>query len=73
MAQDEEKWNNFYLTIERFRRRHKLSDITIGDLSNRQNPNKKRSYDAIADPGLVRRLVRRLNYENRPRAVTVLT
>ena len=63
MAQDEEKWNNFYLTIERFRRRHKLSDITIGDLS----------YDAIADPGLVRRLVRRLTYMNRHRAVTVLT
>ena len=48
MAQDEEKWNDFYLTIERFRRRHKLSDVTIGDLSKLQNPNKKRSYDAIA-------------------------
>ena len=73
MALDKDKWNNFYLTIERFRRRHKLSDITIGDLSKLQNPNKKRSYDAIADPGLVRRLVRRLTYMNRHRAVTVLT
>ena len=70
MAQDEEKWNNFYLTIERFRRRHKLSDITIGDLSKLQNPNKKRSYDAIANPELiVRRLVRRLAFMNRPPAV----
>ena len=70
MVQDEEKWNNFYLTIERFRRRHKLSDITIGDLSKLQHPNKKRSYDAIANPELiVRRLVRRLTFMNRPPAV----
>ena len=61
---------NNYLTIERFRRRHKLSDITIGDLSKLQNPNKKRSYDAIANPELiVRRLVRRLTFMNRPPAV----
>ena len=74
MALDKDKWNNFYLTIERFRRRHKLSDITIGDLSKLQNPNKKRSYDAIADPQHVRRLMRRLTYMNhRHRAVTVLT
>ena len=70
MALDKDKWNNFYLTIERFRRRHKLSDITIGDLSKLQNPNKKRSYDAIANPELiVRRLVRRLTFMNRPPAV----
>ena len=66
MALDKDKWNNFCLTIERFRRRHKLSDITIGDLSKLQNPNKKRSYDAIADPRLVRRLVRRLTYNESP-------
>ena len=70
MALDKDKWNNFYLTIERFRRRHKLSDITIGDLSKLQNPSKKRSYDAIANPELiVRRLVRRLTFMNRPPAV----
>ena len=73
MAQDEEKWNNFYLTIERFRRRHKLSDVTTVDFSKLQNSNKKRSYDAIANPRQVRRLVRRLTYMNRHRAVTVLT
>jgi hypothetical protein len=69
MAQDEDEWNNFYLTIERFRRRNKLSDIKIGYLTELQKPNKKRSYDAIPDPGLVRRLVSRLTFMNRPHAL----
>ena len=71
MAQDEEKWNNFYQTIERFRRRHKLSDVTIGNLSKLHNLNKKRSYDAIVHPQQVRRLADYCTHMNRDRAANV--